>query len=464
MKKVNKEDQKYFINYISDYIETKTDIYTTTPIISIIFSYGLREGLAPSNSFKKSNIKFQTFYRNKLPIAFNPEDYGKILTNKGNLFIIALSNRVTIQLNQITKNNTKINLVKYFKNNNLLYEWKDTQTNLEIPNTFIREIRKSVYHFENGELNLVTLIKKTKPIERTISDKNLLNKFISMDLETFKDDNNKLTPYLLSWCYADGNISKSYFITDYKDFKSLLIQVFIDLKEYNNYSVYFHNFAKFDSYFLLKYLIELGNVDPIIHKDKLISLNFMNQENNLKLNFKDSYLLLPSSLKNLSKSFNIDSPKGTFPIHFNDIEYIGDVPLYNYFNTKSVTLDQYNEYKNNYNRQSQEWNFRTEAIKYCELDCISLYQILIKFNNLIFDKFKLNIHKYPTTPSLAFKIFRNRFLPKDKIHMLTGDIESDIRTSYTGGAVGMYIPINEPNEKVLFQQLLDKYKILLSLL
>jgi hypothetical protein len=30
------------------------------------------------------------------------------------------------------------------------------------------------------------------------------------------------------------------------------------------------------------------------------------------------------------------------------------------------------------------WFFRTEAINYCFIDCISLYEILIKFNNLIF--------------------------------------------------------------------------------
>lgn len=53
---------------------------------------------------------------------------------------------------------------------------------------------------------------------------------------------------------------KSYFITDFKDFKDLLTKVFDDLANYNNYSIYFHNFAKFDSYFILKYLPDLGVV------------------------------------------------------------------------------------------------------------------------------------------------------------------------------------------------------------
>jgi hypothetical protein len=42
------------------------------------------------------------------------------------------------------------------------------------------------------------------------------------------------------------------------------------------------------------------------------------------------------------------------------------------------------------------WDFKEEAIKYCSIDCISLFQILSKFNQLIFDHFKINITKYPT--------------------------------------------------------------------
>ena len=289
-----------------------------------------------------------------------------------------------------------------------------------------------------------------------------------MDLETQLIDNIH-TPYLLSW--YNGLISKSYFITDFKDFGDLLKNVLNDLVEFNDYTVYFHNFAKFDSYFLLKYLVELGNIDPIIPNDKLISLTFTylpklskninndnqnqileNQNQNLnnqsikilKLKFNDSYLLLPSSLKNLSKSFNINNQKGIFPFGLNNLNYKGQVPNFKYFN--NISQEEYNKYQNLY--KNKIWNFKEESIKYCQLDCIALYQILVKFNNLIFDKFKLNIINYPTTPSLAFKIYRSQFIIKDTIHMLTGDIESQIRESYTGGAVDMYLPTNNPKDKI----------------
>jgi hypothetical protein len=73
-----------------------------------------------------------------------------------------------------------------------------------------------------------------------------------------------------------------------------------------------------------------------------------------------------------------------------------------------------------------------------------LYQIILKFNDLIFGLFKINIHKYPTLSSLAFAIFRCVFLTLDTIPQLSGQVARDIRQGYTGGAVDMYIP--QPHE------------------
>jgi hypothetical protein len=94
------------------------------------------------------------------------------------------------------------------------------------------------------------------------------------------------------------------------------------------------------------------------------------------------------------------------------------------------------------------WNLKKEAIKYCELDCISLYQILTKFNDLIYNKWQLNMNNYPTLPSLSFAIFRTHYLKDNSVVQITGKIYDDIKESYTGGAVDMYIPENQHDEKV----------------
>lgn len=77
------------------------------------------------------------------------------------------------------------------------------------------------------------------------------------------------------------------------------------------------------------------------------------------------------------------------------------------------------------------------------MDCVSLHQVLVKFNNLIFDRFSLNIQNYPTLPSLAFEIFRAHYLEENLITCLTGKTYTDIKLGYTGGAVDMYIPNND---------------------
>ena len=57
--------------------------------------------------------------------------------------------------------------------------------------------------------------------------------------------------------------------------------------------------------------------------------------------------------------------------------------------------------------------------------------------------------KYSTLSSISFTLYRKNFL-EDKnsfVHQLTGEIENNIRTSYTGGAVDMYIPSFEVKSK-----------------
>jgi hypothetical protein len=92
-------------------------------------------------------------------------------------------------------------------------------------------------------------------------------------------------------------------------------------KKYKGYRIYLHNFSKFDGYFLLNYLSQLGFCDPIIHKGKIISCKFTLIESGITVNFMYSFLILTSSLKNLCKSFNIENPKSIFPFHLNNINY-----------------------------------------------------------------------------------------------------------------------------------------------
>lgn len=219
--------------------------------------------------------------------------------------------------------------------------------------------------------------------------------------------------------------------------------------------------------FLMIYVVESIKVTEYISITSLISINFISH-NSLKISktgynliFRDSYLLLPSSLRNLGKSFKVSNTKSFFPYLLNKIEYTGEVPDISYF--PGISKEDYDNYKNSF--EESKWNFLEEAQKYCELDCISLYQVINKFSNLIYNQFNINIHHHPTLPSLSFKIFRTHYYdnPSDfdkninpadlqsldkgdnKIHMLSGSIMKDIKESYTGGSVDMFIPTNIDN-------------------
>jgi hypothetical protein len=425
--KINKKSKEEdILNYLMDKISLSNEAYKSIPISSIIFSYGIRKGqITPIRgpSLMRSNtdalagaIKYQTYYKNKLPISIIPEGYGKILVKYNNLFVISLSKNISIHLYQEKEgegsSQHQINRIEYIKNGNILFTWKDKIIN---ENSFIRIIGKSTIHYINGEIALYKIEKKTRGITKKILPKNnqLNNKFITMDLETILI-NNVHVPYLL--CWYDGIETYSYFINNFKvsqledNILDMVTRAMKDInrKKFKGFSIYLHNFAKFDGYFLLKYLAQIGETNPTIHKGRIISTKFNSfaKGSKYQVTFMDSLLMLPSSLRKLCKSFNVETVKTIFPFKLADINYKGPVPDIKFFD--NISPEEYKEYIFTYN--TKIWDYKEEAIKYCSIDCIALYQILNKFNQLIFDHFKINIVKYPTLSSLAFAIFRTHFL------------------------------------------------------
>lgn len=72
----------------------------------------------------------------------------------------------------------------------------------------------------------------------------------------------------------------------------------------------------------MKILAELGICKPIIHHDRIISIQF--KLNEYIITFKDSQQLLIASLAKLGKSFGVETQKGIFPYSFvneNNLEY-----------------------------------------------------------------------------------------------------------------------------------------------
>ena len=310
-----------------------------------------------------------------------------------------------------------------------------------------------------GERVLSKKVLSAKPFTKVAVDSTLNSNIITMDIETIKLQD-KISPYLI--CAYNG----SEYITSYADSslvgeaqQKALFSSFINqlLTFFTNDSktmvVYAHNFSGFDGILLMKHILKFGNIKPIIYHGKLMSIKLKLDIEGYKgktIIFKDSYLLLPLSLRSLCSAFSVISPKGFFPFLLTDIFYKGVFPKFEYWT--GITVEEYITIATNYIGIS--WNFKDDAIKYCKLDCKCLFEILVKFNELIFNHFKVNINLSLTLPALAMRIYKSQFMPANTIYQLLGRVESEIRQSYTGGAVDVFIPHN--SKETFFSKFLIK--------
>ena len=304
LQRLNKNDVEYITNHLENLLNLKADFYQELPIISIIIDYGIRDGVAPSKSFPK-DIPFQTYYHYKFPITMNPLEYGKLVRQYDNDYIISLESGNTA----IIKSFTDKNEVEIIKNGDHVLNYTDYFIN---NNSFNRKIGQYTYTYVDGSLELVQSKKRTSTISKKKISKKPNENFITMDLET-QSINNKLIPYCVG--LFDGKIKKSFYLSDYNSVDSMIESAISSIlnKSYKNYRVYIHNLSNFDGIFLIKSLKNLGDIEPVINDGRIISIELRNDDR--KLIFLDSYQLLPSSLRSLAKNFNVEN-KDIFPYKF----------------------------------------------------------------------------------------------------------------------------------------------------
>jgi hypothetical protein len=81
-------------------------------------------------------------------------------------------------------------------------------------------------------------------------------------------------------------------------------------------------------------------------------------------------------------------------------------------------------------------------LKYLESDVKGLLEAVTKFNLNIFSNYNLNITSFKTLPGLALAVYTSSYIPNDlkfDLKMIKGELEREIRTSYFGGNVDVYI-------------------------
>lgn len=322
---------------------------------------------------KLDDIKTFTFHGYDLPLTMDYKSWGDIIYNKDN-FIIIQKEDSKIKY-YITKYDN-YNEIDLMINNKIILSIKDDKSNEKDLNSFIRIVRNQEYIIKDGNLMVKKLIRKTSFLKSIKQDMFLTENYLVMDIET-KDIDNEKVPYCVSIYDGENNIT--FYLLEYNSSEHMLEEAirYLMKRKYDNYKVYLHNFSNFDGIFLLKILSNLSNdIKLIIRDGRLINVRFTyNKEYNLY--FRDSYLILPSSLRKLASSFKVEN-KGIFPYKFVNnehikLDYVGKFPRFTFFEYKDILENrvEYIKYKSSIN--NKPWNFRDETIKYCELDCKILY-------------------------------------------------------------------------------------------
>ena len=378
--KINFEDKDLFIDYLTERLTILSDSYVTHPISQMTFSYLVKSGKCLDenrtlllHNLMDKEITSHNFNNMDLPVTKNPHDYGKVIVsniiNEGITFerFIVLSGNKTYQID--VYEGGKINKVTIL--GNIKLSWTDTIVQGDETNIFKREIKKSSIYFMDGEIILRKKELPAKPFRRLQKESALKNNFITLDIETITKENKKI-PYLIN-AYNGRHHLTSFNSNENELFQEFIPKLISLIEKGKETFIYAHNLSTFDGVLILKHLFKFGKVKPLIHHGKIISIKLIVNIEGVTstIIFKDSYLLLSKSLRELCVAFNVESPKGYFPFNLNNINYSGVFPKYE--NWTEITNKEWNDLKTGYGQRM--WNFQLEATNYCKLDCVVLHQI-----------------------------------------------------------------------------------------
>lgn len=388
------------------------------------------------------------------PISLDLSHYGhliaeNIIYNNLTCRLYQYKTGINIYVNDVQSNNTLTRKCFILKNNNFIFSYTDL---IDINDVYYKRLigkyTLTINKNNNEIVNLEHVI-NFRQIDKGIRHIKIDDRIITFDIECYLDANNNFIPY--SCGFYDGNKSYLYYLTDYANKYDMFYACIIDMITFfNKHTIYVHNLSGFDSFFLINSLIKHKNfiLDPFYKDNKLYSLtitSFINPKKTNKIIFKDSYLLLKNSLRQLGNDFKVDRLKGYFPYSFvneNNLNYVGKLPEYIYY---PENLDYSDYLKMNSDYLENNWSIKTKTLEYLESDLISLYQIIIKFRDEVFKTESINITSVNSISALTNKIYHaNYYNPRlNPFYVIKGKTHDDMRQAYYGGRVDVFKSIGK---------------------
>lgn len=177
-----------------------------------------------------------------------------------------------------------------------------------------------------------------------------------------------------------------------------------------------HNGGKFDFYLVLQYLIhQCWRIEKTVTKSnrfygiKIWPNDIQKDGKRIFLELRDSYTLIPFSLENAAKAFNVKTKKLEVDVDWKAIN------------------------------EENEIEYSEKLSEYLNADCVSLFEVLETFNRLLLEKvtFEANNFQFYSLPSISKKTFlKNFYLQKSdeySIYDLKGFTYNYIKNAYYGG-------------------------------
>ena len=352
LRAANFNDKDLFITFLTGRLGFLSESYKVNAIKSLIFTYVIKDGEIADDSRKLLSIptysvSVYNYNNQQLPLSMNPHDYGEIFseqyndsTNTTNIAVIKNDDMFLIKSTKLDgglmQNKVEIKGGSGIK-------WVDTEISQGL---FKRELAKNILTIENGKIILKEKVLPAKPFKSVTLEKNISKDdiFMTMDIETYiSQKDGKHYPYLITGYteISNKNIAVSSFVDGpvrNEDTQTRLFNNFIEkiLKLKSVKYVYAHNLANFDGALMMKHLIRFKNsvffenstviaeVKPLLFNGKLMTIkltyketcNVTKKQEKRTLIFKDSYLMLPLSLRNLAVAFDLPFAKLFFPFRY----------------------------------------------------------------------------------------------------------------------------------------------------
>ena len=90
-------------------------------------------------------LKYQNYNHYKVPITINPLEYGKLIYQNNNTYIISITPKTLVVITQLED----FNEVKFFRDGDFSFTFKDHKID---ENTFVRSLDSRKFTFKNNQL------------------------------------------------------------------------------------------------------------------------------------------------------------------------------------------------------------------------------------------------------------------------------------------------------------------------